>query len=278
MAPAYQENRWDRQIPGGGSTGAADGEPGTGKREPGAGTRLLCDVHGRITHVCLALPTYQSETVPRLLVDERHVVLGRSVGTGPPARTAARTLRRLFAPPGGRAAPALLRVPARSRQPSSHQDLYLTLAAQPGGRQSRPRARGPDDGGRGLRGRAPALRHDAAARGAQGQRDHVQQRNGRGAAGGGRADRAARDSRAVRYGRRGGHGGVGRRRRCGVAQLGFDVCFAEGPFTWLGIFEGSVHCLTKVLTRAEPATAARRSGAASGPPTTRHPADSSGGR
>jgi hypothetical protein len=34
------------------------------------------------------------------------------------------------------------------------------------------------------------------------------------------------------------------------AGLGYQVAWAEGPFTWLSVFEGGVRCLTKVLDRA----------------------------
>jgi hypothetical protein len=243
-----------------------------------------------VPHVLARHLGWRAETFPvpfeaaNVLVDQRRVVLGAAVGRTLPPRSAAVTLRRLFAPAG-----ALLRVPPRSAQPASHQDMYLTLA-------------GPGPG----RGRAVALVGSTPLAARVLGRRHEPTAESRGLERVARAMEAAgyevirlpyartpllpfRQQSVVTYNnalvevwpRRGGR--LGRRvtlPRFGTdggpaiveldhaaaevwRGLGFRVRFADGPFTWLGLFEGSVRCLTKVLARGARATTGRRSGRAS---------------
>ena len=241
--------------------------PGGGADEDVAGT-----VAGHLgwASEMLAVP-FEAANV---LVDQRHVVLGRAVGRELPSRTAAATLRRLFAPdPSG---PSVLRMPPRSAQPRGHQDMYLALAgAHPA--SGRPMAL---VGSRRLAARILGRRHapDAADAGLERVSRAMEARG---------YDVTRLPCTTVRLSPTWKHSEItytnalvevwplpgpgGLARRVTIARfgtdggpeaaaldaaateiwraLGFAVRFAEGPFTWLGIFEGSVRCLTKVLAR-----------------------------
>lgn len=241
--------------------------PGGGADEDVAGT-----VAGHLgwASEMLAVP-FEAANV---LVDQRHVVLGRVVGRQLPSRTAAATLRRLFAPdPSG---PSVLRMPPRSAQPRGHQDMYLALAgAHPA--SGRPMAL---VGSRRLAARILGRRHasDAADAGLERVARAMEARG---------YDVTRLPCTTVRLSPKWKHSEItytnalvevwplpgpgGLARRVTIARfgtdggpeaaaldsaateiwraLGFAVRFAEGPFTWLGIFEGSVRCLTKVLAR-----------------------------
>jgi hypothetical protein len=208
-----------------------------------------------------------------VLVDAGAVVVARDTGAELPSRTVASTLRRAFAP--GRGARRLLRLPPRGRQPFAHQDMYVALAG-PHGRTGQPVAvvASMRLAARITGGRAGADRSerslDRVARTLEAAGYHVA-----------RAPRATirlerdwpesivtytnalvegwrdvdgRPRRRVTFARFGSDGGpaavdLDEAAAEIWASLGFAVRLADGPFTWLGIFNGSVRCLTKVLAR-----------------------------
>jgi hypothetical protein len=238
----------------------------------GADTDVTPIVAGHLGWPCDPSPVvFEAANV---LVDAGTVVVARETGVELPPRSATSVLRRALTPSPG--APRLLRAPTRGRQPFPHQDMYLALAgphhvtgqstAVVASTRLAARITGSPPGAVRKEQALDRVAHTLEAAGyhvVRAPRATVRLERGwpesvityTNALVEVWPGTAARLRRQVTFARFGTDGGAAVAELDHAAadvwaSLGFTVRFADGPFTWLGIFNGSVRCLTKVLARA----------------------------